>query len=345
MSLRKNAASNAMILLSCLAAAAAIAQAAPADGGYRLLSRQVLAGPVRWDYLAVDSAHHRVFLTRGDHVDVYDAATKALAGTVADTQGVHGVAIAADINRGYTSNGGTDSVTVFDLQTLATIATVKVGGKPDSIVYDPASKRVFAANGKDNSLSVIDTSTNTVVKTIALAGTPETAVVNNKGMLFVAIEDKNAIAAVDTNTMTVLRQFDISASCDEPAGLAIDPATDRLFAGCHNSKMAIVDGRSGKVLASPAIGKGNDATAYDAQLQRALASNGEGTLTVIDGAAPYKVLQTVPTMARGRTMALDTVSHQVFIVSAEADGATPAPAKGRVPLKAGTFTLLTLAPM
>lgn len=340
----KSFAINVVVWAAACAGAGLASTATAADDAYRVVARQVLSGPVRWDYLAVDSAKHHVFLTRGDHVDVFDAATKSIIGTIGRTAGVHGVAIAGDLNRGYTSNGATGSVTVFDLTTFAQIATVPVGGKPDSIVYDSASQRVFVANAKDRTLSVIDTGTNRTIKSITLTGTPETAVVNAKGQLFVALEDQNAIAVIDTAAMTVLRRYDIGASCDEPAGLAIDTVTDHLFAGCHNAKMAVVDGRTGKVLATPAIGKGNDATGYDPERHRVFASNGEGNLTVINGAAPFGVLQTLPTMARGRTMALDTVSHQLFIVSAELAPESPTPVKGRPALQPGTFTLLTLAP-
>ena len=329
--------------LSIIAAAALPHFAQAADAAYHVTGRQVLEGPVRWDYLSVNGARHQVFLTRGDHVDVFDTESKAVIGTVAHTEGVHGVAVAADLDRGYTSNGGTDSVTVFELSSLKPLATVSVGAKPDSIVYDPASKRVFVANGKDKSLSVIDAATNRMIKTIALRGSPETAVVDGKGQLFVALEDRNAIAVVDTAAMTVLRQYDIAAECDEPAGLAIDAASERLFAGCHNSKMAIVDGHTGKLLAAPAIGKGNDATAYDPVLKKAFASNGDGTMTVVEGGAPYAVVQTVQTMARARTMALDPVSHQIYLAAAETD-AGPVAAGTRPKLKAGTFTLLTVAP-
>lgn len=333
-----------LISIATTAILASAANAAPMPHSeYHVVARQVIGGPVRWDYLAVDSTRHHLFVTRGDHVDVFDAVSKSVIGTIVDTAGVHGVAVASEINRGYTSNGGSDSVTVFDLASLVPLATVKVGAKPDSIVYDSASKRVFAANGKDRTLSVIDTRTNHVIKAIVLAGTPETAVVDGKGHLFVALEDKNAIAVVDTATMSVLGQYDIGATCDEPAGLAIDVTGGKLFAGCHNARMAVVDARTGKVLASPAIGKGNDATAFDPQRGRAFASNGEGTITVVDGAAPYAVLQTVPTMARGRTMALDTETHQLFVVSAElATDAVPA-GKARPSLKPGSFTVLTLA--
>lgn len=345
MSLRSKSLSLNVVVCAVACAGIGLAQSASgADSEYHVVARQVLSGPVRWDYMAVDTAKHHVFLTRGDHVDIFDATTKSIVGTIGGTSGVHGVAVASDLNRGYTSNGATDSVTVFDLTTFAQIATVSVGGKPDSIVYDPASKHVFVANAKDRSLSVIDTTANRVLKSITLTGTPETAVVNAKGQLFVALEDKNAIAVIDTVEMTVSRHYDIGASCHEPAGLAIDAATDHLFAGCHNAKMAVVDGRTGKVLATPAIGRGNDATGYDPERNRIFASNGEGTLTVINGAAPFGVLQTLPTMARGRTMALDTVSHQLFIVSAESASESPTPVKGRPALKPGTFTLLTVAP-
>jgi YVTN family beta-propeller protein len=322
---------------------AAVSSAYADELAYRVTGRQVLDGPVRWDYLAVNSLKHQVFLTRGDHVDVFDANSKTVAGTISNTAGVHGVAVANELDRGYTSNGGSDAVTVFELSTFRALATVSVGSKPDAIVYDPASKRVFVANGKGNSISVIDAASNRVVGTISLSGTPETAVVNGKGQLFIAVEDKNAIAVIDTAAMQVVRQFDIGAQCDEPAGLAIDLSSDRLFAGCHNGKMAVVDGRSGKILAAPPIGKGNDATAFDPVYKRAFASNGDGTLTVIDGQAPYAVLQTVQTMARARTMALDPASHQLFLVAAEvADGAV-APG-GRAQLKPGTFTVLTVSP-
>ncbi|MGZ5201419.1 MAG: YncE family protein [Telluria sp.] len=314
-----------------------------ADPAYGVVARQVLDGPVRWDYLSVDSARHRVFLTRGDHVDVFDAGSKAVIGSVAGTAGVHGVAVAPKRDRGYTSNGGSDSVTVFALSSLKEVAVVKVGAKPDSIVYDPKTSRVFVANGKDKSLSVIDAATNKLIGTIVLAGGPETSVVDGKGMLYVALEDRNAIAVIDTEAMKVARVYDVASVCDEPAGLAIDPASERLFAGCHNSKMAVVDGLTGKVLAAPAIGKGNDATAYDQVRKLAFASNGDGTLTVISGNAPYQVVQTVSTMPRARTMALDPASHEIFLVAAETETTAPQPAMRRPALKPGTFTLLTVA--
>jgi len=326
------------------ASSVALAPAHAATAAYGVVARQVMEGPVRWDYLTLDGAHHRLFLTRGDHVDVFDTVSKSVVGTVAGTAGVHGVALAPERDRGYTSNGGADSVTVFALSSLAPVAVVKVGADPDSLVYDAKTARLFVANGKGKSLSVIDAATNKVIGTIALAGSPETAVVDGKGMLFVALEDKNAIAVVDTAAMKVVRQHDLSSVCEEPAGLAVDPASGRLFAGCHNRKLAIVDGVTGKVIAAPAIGQGNDATAYDPERKLAFASNGDGTLTVVDGEAPHHVLQTVATMARARTMALDPVSHVVYLVAADALAKLPLPGTRWAPLKPGSFTLLTVAP-
>ena len=318
-----------------------------ADGGYRLADKQVLPGAVRWDYLSVDPISHRLFLTRGDHVDVFDTTAKRIVASIANTAGVHGVAIASELDRGFTSNGGANSVTVFALSSSATLATVPVGAKPDSIVFDPKHKRIFVANGADKTLSVIDASTNKVVATIALPGVPETAVVDGKGFLFIAIEDKNAIVAIDTGSMRIVRQMDVGSVCDEPAGLAIDAASDRLFAGCHNQKMVIVDGLTGKILSAPTIGRGNDATAYDAERKLAFASNGEGTLTIVDGDAPYAVVQTVATMPRARTMALDPHTHAIYLVSADADDAPATPVAGQKPRakrKPETFTVLTIAP-
>lgn len=335
-------------LSTSLVAAGALALCAlpvhSANQGYHIIARQVLEGPVRWDYLAVDSGHHHVFLTRGDHVDVFDAVSKSVIGSIANTAGVHGVAFAPDRDRGYTSNGGSDSVTVFLLSSLKEVATIKVGARPDSIVYDAKTARVFVANAKDKSLSVIDAESNRIVHTIALPGRPETAVVDGKGRLYIALEDKNSIAVIDTESMRVLQQYDVSGVCDEPAGLAIDPLSIRLFAGCHNGRMVVVDGLTGKVLAAPTIGKGNDATAFDEVRKLAFASNGDGTLTVVDGNAPHHVLQTLSTMPLARTMTLDPVSHSVFLVAAEVSIDAPRAGKSRPALKPGTFTLLTIAP-
>ncbi|MGZ3184131.1 MAG: YVTN family beta-propeller repeat protein [Telluria sp.] len=323
--------------------ALAAAGAGAADPAYRVTDKQVLDGPVRWDYLSMDSERHHLFLTRGDHVDVFDVRTHQVVGTIAGTAGVHGVAVADDLGLGFTSNGAANSVTVFKLDTLAVIGTVAVGAGPDALVYDPATRRVFVANAKGRSLTVVDAQHAKVEATIPLSDSPETAVVDGHGRLFVAIEDKATLAEVDTRQMKLVAEHSVAPVCAEPAGLAIDVQAGLLFAGCHNQKVAVVDVRSGKVVGAAPIGRGNDAVAYDAQRKLAFASNGDGTLTVIDGTAPFAVRATVATMPRARTVALDPATHRLYLSAAEVDAGKP-PVNGRPVLKAGSFTVLTVAP-
>jgi YVTN family beta-propeller protein len=322
--------------------------AAPA---YHVAETLRLSGDVRWDYLSVDSANHHLFLTRGDHVDVFDVVGKHVAGVIPDTHGVHGVAVAPELNRGFTSNGQDNTVTVFALDTLKVLATVGTGERPDAIVYDPHSKRVFTANAKSQSLTAIDASNEQVVGSVPLPGKPETAVVDGKGRLFVVIEDKNQLLAVDTQSLAVTGRYDIAAECDEPAGLAIDVAARKLFASCHNSKMAVIDADTGKIVAAVPIGRSTDAAAYDSGAGLAFSSNGDGTLTAIglDSSGKYAVAQTVTTMRGARTMALDPATHMVYLVAAEYDTSTPpADSASKQPtrprLKPGTFTLIIVAP-
>ncbi|MFI4940481.1 MAG: YncE family protein, partial [Burkholderiales bacterium] len=233
------------------------------DGGYHVIAKQHLDGGVKWDYLIVDAGHRHLFITHGDRVDVFDIDKKQMAGTIPNTPGVHGVALAADLDRGFTSNGKDNSITIFALSTLKVIGTAPTEKKPDGIAYDPASKRVFAANGESESLTPVDAATGKALAAIPLGGKPEFVAVDGKGTLFVNVEDKNQLVVVDTRKLTVTHRYDLSASCNEPAGLSIDPTAQRLFVGCHNKKMAIVDADSGKILDAPDIGLGSDATAYD----------------------------------------------------------------------------------
>jgi YVTN family beta-propeller protein len=319
-----------------MAAAVLAGPVLAAGGGYQVTDKQVIEGPVRWDYLSMDAQRHHLFLTRGDHVDVFDVVEKRVVGTITSTAGVHGVVAASDLGRGYTSNGATNNVTVFDLESFKPLATVAVGAKPDALVYDTATHRVFVANGKSNSLSVIDAQSNKVEAEIALGGAPETAVVDGEGRLFVALEDKNAVAEVDTRALKVLRRFNVAPVCDEPAGLAINPAAKLLYAGCHNQKLAVIDAQSGKLAGSAPIGRGNDAVAFDPERNLAFASNGDGSLSVVSGAAPFAVQASVSTMPRARTITIDPLTHKLYLVSAEMDPAAPKT------LKPGSFTLLTV---
>lgn len=319
------------------------------DVGYHVSDRQHLDGDVKWDYLIVDAVHRHLFITHGDRVEVFDIDKKQIVGAILNTHGVHGVALAADLDRGFTSNGKDDSVTIFTLSTLKVIGSASTGKKPDGIVYDPASKRVFAANGESGSLTPVDALAGEALAAIPLGGKPEFVAVDGKGRLFVNLEDKNQLVVVDTQKLAVTHRYDLSASCDEPAGLSIDPDTQRLFIGCHNQKMAILDANTGKILDALRIGRGNDATAYDAAAKLAFSSNGDGTLNVIGAldAAHYRIMQTVNTMPSARTLAIDQLSHKIYLVAAEtepADAATQQNPARRARLKLDTFTLITVSP-
>ena len=324
----------ACLILAC---AVPIHAAGPA---YHVTSKNILPGNVKWDYLTYDVGSKRLFITRGDHVDVYDTTLGRVVGSIADTPGVHGVALAPGLNRGFTSNGRSNTVTVFELSSLKVLATLPAGKKPDAIVYDPFTKRVFAANGESGTLTTIDAARSEVLATVNIGGKLEFAAVDGKGRLYVNVESKNALAVVDTVKLSVVARHDLSATCDEPAGLAIDPATERLFVGCRNQKMAVVSGETGEILATIPIGKGCDATAYDTGLKLAFSSNGEGTLTIIS-ADTYAVRQTLATQPTARTMALDDASHRIYTVAADRDAASAAGVRPR--LTPGTFTLLTVS--
>jgi YVTN family beta-propeller protein len=255
---------------------------------------------------------------------VIDTDSGKQVGEIPDTSGVHGIALDYEIGRGFTSNGREDTVSVFDLKSLAVEKKIKVGSGPDAILYDPFSKRVFTFNGKgqDRSATAIDASKGEVVGKVELGGRPEFAATDEKGTVFVNIEDTSELVAFDPQKLTVKSRWKL-ADCEEPTGLAIDRKNRRLFAGCGgNKKMVIVDAESGKVVASSAIGEGCDATAFDADRSLAFASAGDGTITVIreDGGDKFSVAQTVTTQKGARTMAVDTKGHQLFTVTANVTG-------------------------
>jgi DNA-binding beta-propeller fold protein YncE len=319
------------------------------DAGYRVTDKQHLEGDIKWDYLIVDAGHRHLFISNGDRVEVFDVDKKQIVGAITNTHGVHGIALAPDLDRGFTSNGKDNNVTIFELSTLKIIGNSQTEKKPDGIVYDPSSKRVFAANGESGSLTPVDALTGKSLTAIPLGGKPEFVAVDGKGRLFVNIEDKNELVVVDTQKLAITHRYDLSASCDEPAGLSIDPDSQRLFVGCHNQKMTIVDANTGKILDSLPIGRGNDATAYDATSRLVFSSNGDGTLNVISSldATHYQIRQTVNTLPGARTLAIDPVSHKVYLVTAETEPAeaTTQPKESHRPrFKPDTFTLITVSP-
>ena len=303
-------------ILSVSLAAVAVAAAGP---GYHVIKTYKLGGEGGWDYLTVDASARRFYISRGTHVIVLDADSGKNVGDIPDTPGVHGIALAPELGKGFVSNGREGTVTVFDIKTLVPIGSkIKVGENPDAILYEPATKRVFTFNGRSQDSTAIDAASGKVLGTIKLDGKPEFAASDAKGEVFVNIEDKSELTVIDPNKLEVKTKWPL-APCTEPSGLALDRKNRRLFVGCDNKMMAVVDADSGKVLATPAIGEGVDATAYDDETGLAFASCGEGVLTVVKEDSPQKfsVVENVKTEPGARTMALDTKTHNLFTVTAK----------------------------
>ncbi len=320
---------------------------AAADPGYHVIKTYKLGGEGGWDYLNLDSSSRRLYISRATHVIVIDADSGKPVGDIPDTPGVHGIALAPELGRGFVSNGREGTVTIFNIQTLKLIAKVKVGDNPDAILYDPATKRVFTFNGKSHDSTALDAAKGTVLGTIKLEGKPEFAASDGKGEIFVNIEDESQLDAIDPAKLEVKSRWPL-APCEEPSGLSIDRKNRRLFAGCDNKMMAVVDADTGKVIATPAIGDGVDATAFDPGTGLAFASCGEGVLTVVREESPSKfsAAENVKTQEGARTLALDEKTHQVFVVTAKF-GPPPAPTTEqphpRHSILPDTFVVLVLA--
>ena len=341
----------ALLLAGCVGAfpLPTHAQSSPADpgaSGYHLAATWKPGGDGGWDYLVFDPQTRRLYVTRPDRVQVIDGDKGTLLGEVPGLDGGHGVALAPEFNRGFASSGKSGTVIVFDLKILQPIgAPIPVGKKPDAILYEPASKHVFVFNGESKDASVIDAATARVVATVPLGGGPEFAVADGKGGLFVNLEDENETLAIDTQKNVVTQHWSLAPG-ESPSGLAMDPAKHRLFAGCHNKQMAVLDAESGKVLATPPIGAGVDACAFDPGTGYAFASCGDGTLSVIreDPAKPGGfVTETTHTQRGARTMALDATTHAVYLATADFEPA-PTPAAGEKPkrpqMRPGSFVVL-----
>jgi hypothetical protein len=305
-------------LVSLISVSLAAVALAAAGSGYHVTTTYKVGGDGGWDYLTTDPDARRIYISRGTHVMVIDADSGKSVGDIADTQGVHGIALAPELGRGFTSNGREGTVSIFDIKTLATSSKVKVGDNPDAILYDPATKRVFTFNGRSQDSTAIDAATGKVLGTIKLDGKPEFAASDAKGEIFVNIEDKSELVAIDPNKLEVKAKWPL-APCTEPSGLSIDRKHRRLFVGCDNKMMAVVDADSGKVLATPAIGDGVDATAFDPGTGLAFAScGGDGVLTVVKEESPGEfTAENVPTQKGARTMALDFKTHNAFVVTAQ----------------------------
>jgi DNA-binding beta-propeller fold protein YncE len=311
---------KALLVLTLLAAA----NGAPNEAGYRLLQKLTLGGEGGWDYFDVEPSTGHVFIPRGTHILVVDSEGRQVA-DIPGVKGAHAIVFAPELDRAFLSTE--NSVTILDLRAMKVRSQVWLADSdPDAILYDPSVKRVFTFNGGDDQdATAIDAETGKVVGTIDLGGKPETAQADGAGHVFVNIEDQNKIIAIDSSKLKVLNTWPVSP-CEEPAGMAIDTAHQRLFVGCHNQLMAVVDYTNGKVVATIPIGKGIDANRFDPATGLAFASCGDGTITVAHEDTPdkYTVVQTIQTQRGARTMALDTKNHNVYTVTADF-GPPPAP--------------------
>ena len=337
------------VSLTLLFAAAALAGAglAAANPGYKVANTYKIGGEGGWDYLTADTAARRLYISRATHVIVLDLDSGKAIGEIADTPGVHGIALVPELGRGFVSNGREGTVSIFDLKTLATSNKVKVGENPDAILYDPATKRVFTFNGRSQDATAIDAAKGTVLGTIKLDGKPEFAASDGKGEIFVNIEDKSELVAIDPNKLEVKSRWPL-APCESPTGLSMDRTNRRLFVGCDNRMMAVVNANTGKVVATPATGDGVDATTFDDETGLVFASAGEGVLTVVREESPdkFSVAENVPTQKGARTLALDSKTHNIFLVTAKfgpAPVATPDNPHARPSILPDSFVVLVVS--
>jgi DNA-binding beta-propeller fold protein YncE len=312
---------------------------------FKIAHRIPLGGEGGWDALTLDAPSHRLFVTHGTRVQVVDVKTDSVVGEIPNTPGVHGVALATDLGHGFTSNGRDSSVTVFDLRTLAVLGRLKLAARnPDAITYDPSSKRVFVFNGGSNSAIAIDASADSVVGSLPLAGKPEFAAADGKGTVYVNLEDSSAVVAFDSHTLRVLNRGPLAPG-EGPSGLAIDREHRRIFAGCSNQKLVVLDADAGNVVGVVPIGKNVDGVAFDASRQLIFSSNGDGTLTVIHEDDPnrFTVIQNAATQAGARTLALDETTGSVYVPTAEFGPPPPPTADRPDPRRSivpGTFVVL-----
>lgn len=312
---------------------------------YRLHADIAVGGAGGWDFLTTDPAGERLYVTHGDQLEVIDLNTRKVVGTVPGTPAAHGVAVVPAVGRGYVSCGRNNYVVAFDLKTLANLGKIATGPKPDALLYDAVSKRVFAFSNEGGRTSVLDPATGRVVGTVELGGDAEVGVSDGQGHIFVNLEDKSEVVEFDARTLAVLHRYPLAPGA-EPTGLAYDPAHHRLFSGCANGKLVILDSRDGHRVAVKPIGPGVDGVAFDAATHHVVTTNGgDGTLTVIHQFKDtlYSVVANVPTAKGARTVALNPRTHHLYTCTA-ALGPAPAPTtevpKPKPAIVPGTFRVL-----
>jgi hypothetical protein len=333
---------GSILVMACLGLIGLASGQPPEEGasGYHLIKTVKLGGTGGWDYLAIDPENRKLFVSQDTHVIVVDPDTGDVVGDIPNTPGVHGVAVAAEFGHGFTSNGDTNNVTIFDLKTLKMIDHAPTSDDPDAIIYDPASHRVFTMNGDSHSATAFDAATGKVAGAVALPGGPEFAAADGHGKVFANIESKSELAEIDSQALKVTNHWPL-APCKSPSGLAMDREHSRLFVGCHNKLMAVVDATTGKVVTTLPIGEGVDANRFDPGTGLAFSSNGESaTLTVVHEDSPdkYTVVENGKTETGARTMEVDPKTHNVYLVTADLIPGRPHPKA-----KPGTFRLLIFA--
>ena len=294
------------------------------DPGYHVLKKIKVGGDGFWDYLIVDDAARRLYVSHSTEVVVVDLGTDKIIGEVKDTPGVHGIALAPELNRGFISCGQANMVVIFDLKTLEKIGQVNTGSNPDAIRYDAFTNRVFAFNHSGNSATVFEAGTGVVAGTIELGGSPEFCRTDDKGKIYVNLEDISEVAEIDCRTLEVLRRFSLEPG-EEPTGMGIDNVNHLIFSACSNQTLTVLDIETGKVIATVPIGQGCDGAGFDAETGLIFCSNGEGTLSIIDRSSrgEFEVAETVPTQGGARTMTVDPTNHHIYLPTAEF---APAPA-------------------
>ncbi len=316
--LRTTANLISLILAAAISSLTVLAAPVPPATGYSVTKKIPISGQGSFDYLTVDEAGRRLYVSHGTQVEVLDVDSGTVVGNIPNTLGVHGIAIAAEFGRGFVSNGQSSTVTIFDLKTLKPISDVPTGKKPDAIIYDPATKRVFAFNGGGDSATAIDAATGKVAGTVDLKGGPEFAAADGRGFVYNNLEDENLVLKIDANKLTVEQRWP-TAPCASPSSMAIDRTNHRLFLGCRSKVMAVMNADTGQIITTLPIGDHVDATAFDPETKLIFNSNGEGSVTVIhqDAADKYSAVETVKTLPRAKTMALDPKTHQLFLSTAE----------------------------
>ncbi len=336
----QNMKSKIFFLSGILAAIFVLTSAQPVASGYKIARVIHLTGDGGWDYLSVDNVNNRLFVSHGTQVNVVDLKKGAEISVIPGTNGVHGIAVANDINKAFISCGRDSSVKVVDLGSFQPVARVQVTGQnPDAILYDQFSHQVFTFNGRSANSTVLNAADNKVKATISLSGKPEFPQSDGKGKIYVNIEDKSEISVINARTLKVERSWSIAPG-EEPSGLALDLANNRLFSVCSNKIMVVSDIVKGKVVTTVPIGDGCDGVAFDPSDKRIYASNGEGTMTVIRQESPdkYTVLENMPTKPGARTITLDKVTHKIYLSVADREA-------GSRSSKPGTFTVIEIEPV